>query len=124
MNFERAGVSNLINLNFNPDILTEEETKSSLEEAGLDISAIEQKFIQFEKKLSAMHMLETAEKKREDFEKNLESLKNQCSELSTNENESAYRMAARNKTGLSENDLKSDLLDIKMMGLLKKNGEK
>jgi len=124
MNFERAGVYNLIDLNFNPDILTEEEAKKSLEEAGVDINAIEQKFIQFEKKLNAMHMLESAGNKREEFEANLEFLKKECSDLNNAECESTYRMAARSKSGISENDLKNDILDIKMMEVLKKKSEK
>ncbi|KAF0151078.1 MAG: hypothetical protein FD143_2244 [Ignavibacteria bacterium] len=119
MNFERGGINSLLNLNFNPDILTEEETKECLSEAGINTASIEEKFALFEKKIEAWYMLELARQKRENFDKNYEALKNECLEPSCNESETNYRAAARNKTATTENDIKSDLLDIKMLEVLK-----
>lgn len=51
MLFEGAPLTELLNLKFNPDILSEEETKLCFEEEGVNVNEVEEMFSCFETKL-------------------------------------------------------------------------
>lgn len=114
MELDTKGLKNFLNLNFNPDILTEEETKKILIEDGIDTNAMEEKFSKFVEKINARFKLDTAEIKRENFNSNLASLQEECRK-ENNEAGGKYRMAARNKNSNCANDLRSDIEDIKLL---------
>lgn len=52
MLFEGAPLTELLNLKFNPDILSEEETKLCFEEEGVNVNEIEEMFSSLEIKLA------------------------------------------------------------------------
>lgn len=117
----KEGIKNeLLKILLDPQLMSEEEAAQCLRNDEIDITAIEEKFNRFEKKLKAELELESGRIKKIAFEEKLESWKKNLSGFESEETEIGFRIAARNKEGVSSGDIKSDKNDIKLMELLKK----
>lgn len=117
----KEGIKNeLLKILLDPQLISEEEAAQFLKEDEIDINAIEEKFNRFEKKLKAELELESGRIKKALFEEKLEVWKKDSLSDKREEHESGFRLAARNKEGVSPGDIQSDNNDIKLMEYLKK----
>lgn len=105
---------NFFNYYFNPDLVTEEETKIILNENGVNTDLIEKRFTDFINKLEAKRRLIEGKNKKTEFNKLLNDKTNSDDSVPDNNN---YSIAARKQ---NDEQFNNDLGLKKDFELLKK----